>query len=244
MKNARSAAAVKNARSAAAVKNARSAAAVSRVRSSQDPLAGTARVVRVVALGGCTLLLAAGAHTLGGGALPGAGALSAYGLVLGLLGVVFTNRRLRFPTLLAILTLQQAGLHLLFHASSAVHGCDLSGAAHPDLSMPGMSTTGCGATTATDLASGLGMWMGWPMLLAHLGATLLTAALLARGEVWCWRLGQRVIRAAGFGARQRPALGAAPTPSPTVASVFPVRESDPGAPRGPPGGFETPFLPA
>ena len=144
MKNARSAATVKNARSAATVKNARSAAAVSRVRSRRDPLAGAARVVRVVVLGGCTLLLTTAAHTLGGGALPGAGALSGCGLVLGLLGVGFTNRRLRFPTLLAILTLQQAGLHLLFHATSAGHGCDPSGAAHPALSMPGMSTTGCG----------------------------------------------------------------------------------------------------
>lgn len=160
---------------------------MSRVEPRALPLAGAGRALRVGLLGGGSLLLATAAHLSGGGTLPGPGVLAVAAFVLGLVAALLTRHRVRPPVLVAVLVPQQVLLHVLFDtAAAAVGGCTPVQAAHHAM------------TVLTCMpAHGMGpMGYAWPMLVGHLVATLGTAWLLARGEAWCWRLVDRVARAA------------------------------------------------
>ncbi len=213
-------------------------------------MTGWTRASRVVVFGGSSLLLAGTAHRLGGGALPGAGVLGVTGFVLGLLGVVLTTRRLRFALVLPVLAVEQAGLHLLFHATSALPACSTVGAGGHAAAMPGMTTSMCppgsmlpGAMPMASMPMA-SMHLGWSMLLAHLGATAATAWLLARGEVWCWRQADRVARAAALGPVNRPTLRHARVGWPALVRLSPPQHVDPAEPRGPPTCVAALTLPA
>lgn len=188
------------------------------------PVLGGIRALRVVVLGGSSVLLAAGAHLTGGGQLPSATVLGVVGLVVGLMALTLTARRCRLPALLVVLSAQQLLLHQLFSASAPV-------------------ATACGGP-ASHHTMGAGCWsnpMGvasmepssWSMVLGHGVATLVIAWLLARGETWCWRIVQQAVRAASAAPAPWPSAGARVQIS---ASVPPWSGRDfiPAAPRGPP----------
>lgn len=186
------------------------------------------RALRVVLLGGGSLLLATAAHLSGGGALPGPGVLVVAGFVLGLVALLLTRRRVRLPVVLAALVPQQVGLHVLLDAAaSAAGGCSpVQAAPHAMATLTCMPTHGMGP-----------MGYAWPMFVGHVVATLGTALLLARGEAWCWRLADRVARAALVLPAARPTRR---RPRPLVEAVTAVpapRAHRPQVPRGPPSSF-------
>ena len=80
--------------------------------------------------GATSLLLATGAHVLGGGSLPGVGVLLVAGMLLGLLAAVLTARRVRLPALLALLGVQQLALHELFGLAAAAPACTPTASAY------------------------------------------------------------------------------------------------------------------
>ncbi|WP_139209692.1 hypothetical protein [Microlunatus flavus] len=162
------------------------------------PTAGRVRLARATLLGGLSLVLASGAHVVGGGTLPGAGVLAVATVLLGLAAAVVTAHRCRFVVLALLLAGQQVLLHALFsvaggaahvHLAAGQHGPGHAAAVH------GLDPTALHAlgAPAMDMAS-----PGWAMVLAHLVATLATAWLLARGEAWLWRAADSVAVAAGL----------------------------------------------
>jgi hypothetical protein len=156
------------------------------------PLDGRLRVLRVVALGGASMLLAAGAHLAAGGRLPSPGILVVTTFLVGLTAVTLTARRCRFGLLAIGLGVEQLILHEVFAASSMAWAPALHAAGGHD------ATTG--HMVVTDVPAG--MATSPVMAAGHLVATLATVWLLAHGEDWLWGLGERAIRAAA----------AAPTP--------------------------------
>ena len=200
------------------------------------PLRGVRRTARVVALGGSSLLLACGAHLVAGGGLPPAGLLAVVGFLVGLLATTLTARRLRLPLLVAVLGLEQLGLHWVFAASTspAGPGACASGtsAAHHAVAAAG---SGCAPLVTGPVTAGVPTVDAPLMWVAHAAAVVLTALLLARGEAWLWRAADRLVQVAH----------AAPSPRPrrrprvavlAAASADPQRRPDPlAAPRGPPG---------
>ena len=162
-------------------------------------------------LGGLSLLLATGAHVLGGGSLPGAGVLLVAAVLLGLLAVVVTARRCHFGVLAVLLGVQQLALHELFGLAGAARACLLgtnvsTSTAHAGEAVHGAHAVHAGMEqTASACAAAGGMQMttsvpGWVMWAAHLVAVIFTAWLLARGEAWLWQAVGRVAAAAGLAA--------------------------------------------
>ena len=185
------------------------------------------RALRVALLGGGSLLLATAAHLSGGGTLPAPGVLAVAAFVLGLVAVLLTRRQVRLPVLLAALVPQQVLLHVLFETAAATSGCSPAHAAHHAMTvlscMPDHGMAPMGA--------------GWPMVLGHAVATLGTAWLLARGEAWCWRLVDRVARAAYANPPARPSRRRPRPVVTTVARTLLRRPHRPRLTRGPPLSF-------
>ena len=207
-----------------------------------DPTRGLTRQARVVVLGATSLALAAGAHLLGGGRLPSAGMLAVVAFLLGLSSVVLTARRCRFPVLLPVLVVQQALLHLLFDtASRAASGCSaaMSGMGHglaghaSAVPVLGACPTVPASTPAMDSMASMPM-PGWAMWAAHLSAVALTAALLARGEAWLWRVADAIVHAST--ARPSPWPLAAPASLVVIVvdAIRPAQLVSAVSPRGPP----------
>lgn len=210
-----------------------------------DPARGLTRVVRVVVLGVTSLALAAGAHLLGGGRLPSAGVLAVVAFLLGLSSVVLTARRCRFPALLVVLVVQQGLLHVVFDTASRVaSGCGtaasgmghgLAGHTAAASSVVGSCSTMSTLTPATDSMASMAM-PGWAMWAAHLAAVAVTAALLARGEAWLWRVADAIVHASTprpsftFRPARAVVVVGAPRSQPELL-LFSVAN-----PRGPPAG--------
>lgn len=163
------------------------------------------------------LTLAAGAHTLAGGAFPAPAILAALLALTLLASVLATKIRLGLPAMTAVLGAGQVLLHEAFTALAdtgtpqaalpAVHqhddGAALAGALqHLSPALGHSAATGGHASVAHDSLS-----HDPGMLLAHTVATLLTALLLARGEAALWALA----------AWLRPLFRAAKTPALPVA---------------------------
>jgi hypothetical protein len=192
------------------------------------PLQGAGRALRVALLGGGSLLLATAAHLSGGGTLPPAGVLAVAAFLLGLGALVLTRRRVQLPVLVAALVPQQVLLHVLFDtAAAAVGGCTPVQAAHHAM------------TVLTCMpAHGMGpMGYAWPMFVGHAVATLGTAWLLARGEAWCWRLVDRVARAAYATPAARPGQRRPRLVPSVLDSALLRRPRRPRLSRGPPLSF-------
>ena len=154
------------------------------------------RALRVAVLGTASLLLAATAHVIGGGALPSLGVLALTALVLGLVAVPLTGRRCRTAVLVAVLGVQQSLLHLVFTAVAEQRGCEPSGL----VATAHQLGAACAMSMATNMPMDMPMTTAgasWPMILAHAAATAATAWLLARGEAWLWRTAEQVVRVAG-----------------------------------------------
>jgi len=188
--------------------------------------------VRVAALGGFSLLLATGAHLMGGGDLPTPTVLALAALLLGLAAAVVTARRCRFGALMAVLSVQQVLLHTLFELAAQPQSCVQPAAG---LGHAGVTDHMVAVCTTVAHAPAMSAQAGWLMWTAHLVATACTAWLLKRGEAWLWGLVDRVAAAAGLGRtrkRQRPA-GRGLLASVVAQSA--ARTWRPARPRGPPG---------
>ena len=145
------------------------------------PVRGGWRLLRAGVLGGSSVLLAVGAHLLGGGSAPSAAVVALTVCLAGLVAVSVTARRCRLPLLLTVLGVEQAGLHLLFGAASAAASCSPTvGSAAHGLHVGAMCASAAGPGGMAEPSLG--------MVLAHVAAVIATAWLLARGELWVWAL--------------------------------------------------------
>ena len=189
---------------------------------------GRTRLLRASVLGAVSLLLASGAHVVGGGHLPGPGVLAVCSVLLGLVAAVVTARRCRFGVLGLLLVGQQALLHTLFTVAGSAAHVQLAATHHHGVPAPGVGVVATGP--AMDMPG-----PSWAMWLAHAVATLATAWLLARGEAWLWRATERVVVAAGLRRTVHVRRAGAVLPGP--AYVLPHHDA-PGwhlaGPRGPP----------
>ncbi|MDR7083696.1 hypothetical protein J2X01_002991 [Arthrobacter ginsengisoli] len=135
------------------------------------------------------LSLAAGAHTLAGGALPSAGILLALLALTGLASTTATRLKLNLPAMAGLLGAGQLVLHQAFTAFSSPA---LAGAASgPAGGVPPhhLGTVPLPAGVDSQLAaSGLDSELSLLMLAGHALATLLCASLLAKGEQALWSL--------------------------------------------------------
>ena len=190
------------------------------------PLTGAVRLLRAGVLGGATLLLATGAHLLGGGELPGPATLALTTFLVGLLAVTVTARRLRLPVLLPLLGLEQGLLHVVLDATTSATTCS-----------PAAGHVVHAAGTALACATGQPMAMtapaGWSMWLAHLLATAVTAWVLTRGEAALWALAARAVGAATAAPGARPSRRR-PQPVPVRPVALPAVRQERAAARAPP----------
>ena len=169
-----------------------------------SPTAGGVRALRAAVLAGATLALAAAAHVLAGGAVPGALGLVLPVGPLAVASVLVTRHRLSRVAILAWLGLAEAALHAYFGAaaqSSAVsalggHG---HGAADAGLALPGSAGLDPLLLSAETASPG---HSSTTMLLAHACATILTGLALGHGEHVLWLVWQLL----------RPALLGDPAP--------------------------------
>lgn len=131
--------------------------------------------------------LAAGAHVIGGGALPALPILLALGAFVGLASTTATRFKLNAASMLAVLGSGQLVLHEALTALSAspIATQNLFG------SHAGHSSGEHAAVLATLATTGQAAQEpghGLAMFLAHTAATLACAALLSRGEAALWAL--------------------------------------------------------
>ncbi len=145
------------------------------------PDRGRLRLLRAGTLAVVMISVAALAHVLGGGALPGGGVLAVLlGLVL-VTCLVASGRRLEGLSIGAILGGGQLALHEAF-ALLGTTGADAASLGH-------VVGSGHHAVLVTHAGqAGSGHHLSLSMLLAHALATVVTAAVLARGERALWLL--------------------------------------------------------
>lgn len=145
------------------------------------PDGGRLRLLRAGTLAVVMISVAALAHVLGGGALPGGGVLAVLlGLVL-VTCLVASGRRLEGLSIGAILGGGQLALHEAF-ALLGTTGADAASLGH-------VVGSGHHAVLVTHAGqAGSGHHLSLSMLLAHALATVVTAAVLARGERALWLL--------------------------------------------------------
>ena len=139
------------------------------------PSRGVLRLLRAGAVAGTVVALAAGAHLMGGGELPGPVLLLAVVVVLGALTLLLAGRRFSWPVLSALLGGGQLTLHEVFDACS-VQTVAISSLGHHQTWVPLAGTT-------PGTASGT-----WAMTLAHVAATAVATLLLLHGEQLAWSL--------------------------------------------------------
>lgn len=204
-----------------------------RARLLRVPGRGAGRLSRIGLFSVAPLVLAGGAHILGGGTLPAGGVVfAAVGLLL--ISSCVSVRQCRLPLLVGLLGVEQLLLHLLFTTAESAVKC-----------MPAASTSGPhgahGGSPGLDSATGVAvgacteghvMSPDWQMIAAHAVATAITAWLLSRGEAWWWATFAELVHIASARPTRR-------LPRPT--HVFAVRRCAASrlslaiaSPRGPP----------
>jgi hypothetical protein len=203
------------------------------------------RVVRVVVLGGSSMVLACAAHVASGGLLPGIGPIAVLTVLVGMVAIVATARQCRLPGLLAVLGGEQLVLHYLLAAGgqSALAGGDVGcvpgtvAAAH-QVGMADHVGMARAMVCHTDFVAGAtdtlvhATWL--PMVGGHVLATVVTAWILARGEALLWQLADQIVRASLPPAALWPAaafrvLSVGPLPPLYLPPTW-----DTASPRGPP----------
>lgn len=209
-------------------------------------------MVRATMLGAVSLLLAAGAHRGGGGELPGLPVLALLAVLSAPFVLVVTDRRCRLPRLLTALGIEQVLLHAALSVTSGAAACGgrLVDVGHHAVavvhsSCPSGRTAAAGPAAADAVASaavttgGMSHSMthsmsSWPMLAAHVVATLLTAVVLSRGEAAIWALADRIVPQS-LPSVAPLAIGD-PTTGPGAAMFRPIVSCrvDGTSPRGPP----------
>src|SRR4051794_3446199 len=131
---------------------------------------GPLRLVRGAVVGSSAVVLGAGGHALASGMTPTTSSLAMASVVAVLIGIAMSGRRWRLPSLIAVLAAAQLAFHVL-----------LGGTPH---TMPGMH----------DPLGGGGSHHPFLMVLTHALAVIVSAALLERGEDWCWQLVELLTR--------------------------------------------------
>ncbi|GAA2758180.1 hypothetical protein [Actinopolymorpha rutila] len=174
------------------------------------PGSGPPRIIRGALLAGCCTALAVVGHVGAGGEAPAVAALVAGTVVVGAEFAVLADRRRAFGQILAGALAAQAVFHVLFSLACA-HGYEL--------------TTGTTITPGTPGPVAGTLVEAFPtpvMVLAHLGAAVLLAALAAAGETLVWVVFHLL------GLVRLPALT---LPAPAGVNVTPARNHDdlPGA---------------
>ena len=137
--------------------------------------------VRSAAITLVIVLLASGAHVFGGGSLPTAPVLLALLALTGLATTLATRFKLNFVAMAALLGASQLMLHEAFTALAPIDVAAPAGSHH--LGTETVPTL----DPATHLHE-LGTTFGVLMLVAHVLATIASAALLAKGEDALWQL--------------------------------------------------------
>lgn len=199
------------------------------------------RLLRTGLLGATALGLAAGAHVLAGGTLPGPGIMAALLSLHVLCSTAATAIHLGLPAMTVLLGASQLVLHKAFDAfSAAVPAVSMPpGMGHHPPSMAEQSAAMAHAAGA--MGAGMGPMdhadalSGW-MVPAHVAATLLTAVLLAQGENALWALANWLRPLCGPAAvvRPLPARQAIPKVLPALLPRLPWRNLRPDTRRGPP----------
>ncbi len=172
------------------------------------PGSGPLRIIRGAMLAACCTALAVLGHVGAGGALPPVAALVAGTVIVGAAFAVLADRRRAFGQILAAALAAQAIFHAGFSLACA-HGYDLT-----------RGTTVSPGPVAGALETAT---PGPVMLLVHVGAAVLLAALAAAGETLVWVVFHLL------GLVRLPALT---LPVPAGVNVTPVRDHDddlPGA---------------
>jgi hypothetical protein len=178
------------------------------------------------------VLLAAGAHVVGGGALPTAPVLLALVALTALATTLATRFKLNVVTMTTLLGAGQLALHEAFSALGPV-----------DAAAPGTQhhLGGESLSPAVDLAAShthqLGTTFGALMLLSHVIATLGSALILAKGEDALWQLAAWLRPLIALPTLLfRPDAGAAPLAvgAPEVFTPRPWRNLRQDSRRGPP----------
>ncbi|WP_113716737.1 hypothetical protein [Arthrobacter dokdonensis] len=198
------------------------------------------RLLRTGLLGATAFGLAAGAHMLAGGTLPGPGIMTALLSLHVLCFTAATAIHLGLPAMTVLLGASQLVLHKAFDVLSAVVPAVpmAPGMGHP-MSMAGQSAAmvhAAGARGAgVDSMIQADAMSGW-MVPAHIAATLLTAVLLAQGESALWALASWLRPLCGPAAVVRPltARQAIPKVLPAPLPRLPWRNLRPDTRRGPP----------
>lgn len=147
------------------------------------------RLLRTAALAGSTLSLAAAAHVSAGGLLPPAPVLAACTSLLVLAIIILTRWKLKTPVLGMVLAGGQGLLHSVMSAfpPTAAVGPALPAVA-PGTHHHPLIGSGALLPAGQDMHPHLVWDLGPAMITAHLGATVLTALLLAKGESALWAL--------------------------------------------------------
>ncbi|MGY4544025.1 hypothetical protein ACVWY0_003968 [Arthrobacter sp. UYNi723] len=160
------------------------------------------RLLRTAAVAVSVLSMAAAAHVFGGGRLPPVSVLAACAALVVLGVVLLTRWKLRTPVLFGVLAAGQVLLHAAFSFLSETAPLDAASALHRHFAVTDAAPVHAGGGAHTHLPWDLEP----PMLTAHIIATLVTAAVLAKGEAALWAL-EAWLR---------------PFPGVTVAPVLPV----------------------
>ncbi|WP_346927559.1 hypothetical protein [uncultured Arthrobacter sp.] len=170
------------------------------------------RLLRASAVAAAVQFLAVWAHVLAGGQLPAAPVMTALTVLVLLVVVLLTRWTMTAPILMGIL----ASAQVLLHQAFSVLSVTALPAAAPSLHLHGTVAGGPGRSEDSGLSGHVPADLDPPMLGLHIGATLVTALMLARGEEALWALA----------AWLRPLTGvpAVPAPSPSaVAAPVPWR---------------------
>jgi hypothetical protein len=144
---------------------------------------------RLLLVSSTVLALALGAHTLGGGRLPGGPVVAGLGALL-LATTAWTARgRLRVRSLLPTVLAAEAGLHVALTWLTTGTGSLVAADGHHHGFVTAQPVVGAAVATHAHGVRG-------PMLLAHLAATVLTVGLLVATDragrtvahLWTWLL--------------------------------------------------------
>ncbi|MFF1828312.1 hypothetical protein [Paenarthrobacter sp. NPDC058040] len=138
--------------------------------------------VRSAAIALVIVLLASGAHVFGGGSLPTAPVLLALLALTGLATTLATRFKLNFVAMATLLGTSQLMLHEAFTALAPIDVAASNGSHH--LGTESLTPV---LDPATHLHE-LGTTAGALMFIAHVLATIASAAVLAKGEDALWQL--------------------------------------------------------
>lgn len=166
------------------------------------PGSGPLRIIRGAMLAACCTALAVLGHLGAGGEAPPMAAVVAGTVVVGAAFAVLADRRRAFGQILAAALAAQAVFHAGFSLACS-HGYDL--------------TTGTTITPGPVAGALAQVAPGPVMVLAHLGAAVLLAALAAAGETLVWVVFHLL------GLVRLPALT---LPSPAGVELAPARDQD------------------